>query len=55
MKPLKSRKNRRHRRTSSKKVKVSRPARLPYGGGYKGLALTICEGNADLAREVFGA
>lgn len=29
-------------------------ARLPYGPGYKGLALAICNGNRNRARSLFG-
>jgi len=43
----------RARRIKARRNPKSR-ARLPYGPGYKGLALAICNGNARQARSLFG-
>lgn len=41
-------------RKTVKAAKGKGRARLPYGGGYEGLALAICNGNRTLASKAFG-
>jgi hypothetical protein len=55
MKDSKDSNNRKDDKSNSKNnSKNNSKARLPYGSGYMGLAMAICEGDADLRKRLFG-